>query len=106
MIVALFIIAVVVSMPIVAVVLVSLASRREDSAWSLGTPADGRVQATARRIVDFHTESVADFVHPAGFEPARPRTARPVPAGRSLRPASAGSRRPVLTSRTGVRQAA
>jgi len=54
--VALLVIAAVVGLPILAVVLVSVASRREESAWSLRDPAKGLVQATARRIVDFHSE--------------------------------------------------
>lgn len=56
MIIALFVIAALVSMPIVAIVVVSVASRREDSAWSLGRPARGTVQAAARRLLDFHSD--------------------------------------------------
>ena len=42
--------------PILATALVSLASRREDRAWSLcGQPRD-RATALARHIVDFHAE--------------------------------------------------
>ncbi len=54
--IAFFIIAAVVSMPILAVVLVTMASRREESAWSLHRPAQGVMQAAARRIVGFHGE--------------------------------------------------
>jgi hypothetical protein len=57
MIIAMLVIGVVVSMPIVATVIVSVASRREDKAWSLRDPAHGVVQDAARRIVDFHSES-------------------------------------------------
>jgi hypothetical protein len=45
-----------VSMPIIAAVLVSVASRREESARSLCEPAQGIVQAAARRIVGFHSQ--------------------------------------------------
>jgi len=50
------------SAPIVAAVVVSVASRREDRGWTLGGPAVG-MRAAARRIVDFHTET-ADFPQP------------------------------------------
>ena len=46
----------VVSLPILAIVLVKVASAREDRAWSLGGPASGRVDLAARRLVDFHHE--------------------------------------------------
>jgi hypothetical protein len=60
MIIALFVImAVVVSMPMVAIVVVSMASHREDAAYSLGGPPQGMVQAVARRVLDFHTEDPA-----------------------------------------------
>jgi hypothetical protein len=45
-----------VSLPIVGVVLVSIASRREDAAFSLGGPAGGPVQLAARRLLGFTTE--------------------------------------------------
>jgi hypothetical protein len=71
MIIALFIIAAVVSMPIAATVVVSIASRREDAAWSLGQPPQGMVQATARRVLDFSTECPA-LQLPKNCSPARP----------------------------------
>jgi hypothetical protein len=41
---------------VIAVVLVSVASRREDAAWSLSQPASGPVHSAARRLLGFHSE--------------------------------------------------
>ncbi len=73
--------AVVVSLPVAAIVLVSLASRREDRKLSLGGPAGGRLQRTARRILDFSTESGSDWPAP----PGTPRSGRPDDAPGSSR---------------------
>jgi hypothetical protein len=75
------IIAVVVSMPIVATVIVAIASSREDSARSLGGPPQSALQATARRVVDFRTETTTDWSGIA--EPGRtaPSTEGPRPVG-------------------------
>ena len=76
MIIVFFFIAVVVSLPVAAIVLVSIASKREDRRFSLGGPAGGRVQQTARRIVDFSTETRSDWAPAADStwtKPARPR---------------------------------
>jgi len=105
MIIAIFIIAVVVSMPIVAVVLVSMASRREEMAWSLGDPAPGAVQAAARRIVDFHTDCPGELIRPAGQDRARARTVRPISIAAANRPVDVEPR-PVLTPKMSVGQAA
>ncbi len=51
-----FVLAVIVSMPIVAIVVVSMASKREDRVGSLGGPAQGVVQSMARRVLDFHSD--------------------------------------------------
>lgn len=104
MILVLFIIAAVVSVPIVAVAIVSIACRREESAWSLGQPARGPVEAAARRILDFHTED------PAWPQPRHCRQTVPAaPALRSLgqpRSGPADEPRPVRTSKVSIRPAA
>lgn len=57
MIVALVVIATAVtSVPLAAVALVTIASRSEDWAWTLGWPATGIIQYAARRIVGFRSE--------------------------------------------------
>jgi hypothetical protein len=70
MIIIFFIIAVVVSLPVAAIVLVSVASRREDHRYSLGGPAEGRVEQTARQIVDFRTETRYDWSPAIGVRPS------------------------------------
>jgi len=60
MLIAVFVVGLVVSCaPIVAIVLVSVASRREDAEWTLngGTPP-GPVRAAARRVLDFKSEEI------------------------------------------------
>jgi hypothetical protein len=73
MMIVFFIVAVVVSLPVAAIVLVSLASRREDRKLSLGRPAGGRLAQTARRILDFSTETSSGWPAP----PGTPRVGRP-----------------------------
>jgi len=53
---AVFILAIIVSMPIVAIVLVTVASKREDAAGTLGGPARGPVQMAARQVLDFQSD--------------------------------------------------
>lgn len=111
MIIALFIIiAAVASMPIAAVVVVSMASHREDAAWSLGEPARGVVQAAARRLLDFRSEDPA-WPLPKNCDQARPAA----PALRSVEPGSVAhprsstvtdTRRPAATSKVSIRTAA
>jgi hypothetical protein len=79
MIIVFFIIAVVVSLPVAAIVLVSLASRREDRRFGLGGQAEGRVEQASRWIVDFRTETGADWSSVGGAaeaEPDKPRRPR------------------------------
>lgn len=108
MFVALFIAIAVVSMPIVAIVVVSLASRREEAEWSLGEPAQGRVQAAARRLLDFHSDDPAwplpkngGQVRPTALHsPAQSPVAHP--RGRTV----IDTRRPAATSKVRVGTAA
>jgi hypothetical protein len=44
--------------PLVAVLVVSVASRREDAYWTLGKPARSALEAAARRIVAFDADSI------------------------------------------------
>jgi len=65
------------SLPIVGIVLVSLASRREDAAFSLGGPARSPMQLLARRVLDFSSEA-ASFPLPKSAvyaQPVRPALA-------------------------------
>lgn len=104
MILVLFIIAAVVSMPIVAVVIVSMACRREESAWSLGQPARGPIEAAARRILAFHTEAPV-WPQPKNYRQSVP----PAPALRSVgqpRSRPVDSTGPVSTSELRIRTAA
>jgi hypothetical protein len=71
MIIVIAIVVVVVSAPLVGVVLVSLASRREDSAHSLAGRPSGALEAMARRLVGFHGDTAAR--RPGGRGPARAR---------------------------------
>lgn len=98
MIVALFITVAVVSMPIVAIVVVTMASHREDTDWSLGQPAQGAVRAAARRLLDFHSDD------PAWPLPKNCGQAGPVaePRGRTL----ADTPRLTATSKVSVGTAA
>lgn len=111
MIIALFIIAAaVVSTPIAATVVVSIASRREESALSLGEPAPGLIQAVARRVLDFSTECPS-LPLPKSCGEATP--ALPVPSfiaqgsvGQPSRSNLADLPRPVAPSKVSIRTAA
>ena len=52
--------------PVFATLLVSVASRREDSVWTLGGPPPSLVQAAARRIVAFHGQDI-EWPQPQGL---------------------------------------
>jgi hypothetical protein len=71
MLVALYaIVAVAAGAPIVAAALVTVASKREDSAASLAGPARGPAQAWARRILGFRSEGIS-WPQPKGGSRAR-----------------------------------
>jgi hypothetical protein len=53
-----------------ATVLVSVASRREDSDWSLGEPARGPARLLARHIVGFHAWGIREWPRPVSQYPA------------------------------------
>jgi hypothetical protein len=59
MIILLVIVAAAVGAALAAVVMVSLGSRREDSAHSLARGPSGALEAAARRLVGFHGDGVA-----------------------------------------------
>lgn len=105
MIIALFIIAAVVSMPIAATVVVSIASRREDAAWSLGQPPQGLVQAAARRVLDFSTEC-PELQLPKNCSPARPAVPVLRSVGEPSRSPVTDTPRSAATSKASIRTAA
>lgn len=105
MIIALFVIAAVVSMPLAAVVVVSIASHREDAAWSLDKPAPGLIQAVARRLLDFHTEDPAWPV-PKNAGQARPAAPAPRPAAKPVASAVPEAPAPAASSQASIRTAA
>lgn len=105
MIIVMLVIGIVVSTPIVATVVVSVASRREDKAWSLHDPAQGVVQTAARRIVDFHSE-VPGWPLPRNYAQVRSGTVALRPVSQPRRSATADSPRPIVTSDVRIRTAA
>jgi len=111
MIIALFIIiaVVVVCVPIVGVVLVTMASHREESALSLDKPAQGIVQAAARRLLDFHSEEA--WPMPKNYVQARPaapalRSVSGSPVAQPRRSTLTDTPRPVVPSKVSIRTAA
>lgn len=110
MIIALFVLAAVVSTPIVATVVVSMASRREDADMSLGGPAQGMVQAAARGLLDFHSDDPA-WPMPKNCGQIRPAAPvlRSVADGSVARPGRStvtDTPRPAATSKVSIRTAA
>lgn len=82
--------AVVVAVPIFAAVVVSLASIREDRAWSLGRKPRNATCALARRIVGFHAQGAV--LQPRSHQATanQPHAARRL-VGRSPSPAATTS---------------
>lgn len=50
--------ALLVSVPIIAAVLVSIASQREDHAWTLAAQAPGIIALVARKVLGFHARGI------------------------------------------------
>jgi hypothetical protein len=72
MIILLVVAAVVVSAPIVAAVLVTVASLREESAYTLCSRPPGRLEAIARRLLAFQAYGLADLIRPRVPRPRVP----------------------------------
>jgi hypothetical protein len=68
--------AIVTCVPFVAIVMVSVAVKREESAWSLNGPAAGSGQAAARRLLDFHSEGAWPLPRSRSQVPAMAARAR------------------------------
>ncbi len=65
-----------VAAPVTGVLLVSLGSRREDAALSLGRQPSGALQAATRRVLGFHGDGIGpQAARPAGDD-AAPHLAR------------------------------
>ena len=72
MIIALFVIAAAaISLPIAVAALVSVASRREDSAHTIAGSAPCQVTALARRVLSFQAHGIEVPVRPRDFEVVR-----------------------------------
>ena len=91
--VVVIVLAAVLSVPVVAAVLVSVASRREDREWTLAGPAPGPARMAARRIVAFHSEGM-DWLSAAGARRNRP-------AGPGHQPGTSRRPRPETATRPG-----
>jgi len=64
MVIVLFVVAAALTgVPIIVVVLVSVASRREDYAWTLAGLAPGTVQAAARRVLGLQSRGIGWLQH-------------------------------------------
>ncbi len=67
--------AAIVGVPIVAAVIVSYASLREESAYSLCSRPPGRLAAFARRLLSFQSYGVANMIEPRVPKPRKPADA-------------------------------
>jgi hypothetical protein len=56
------------SVPIIATVLVSVASRREDHEWTLAGQAPGTISLAARHVLGFHARGIGWLQHVGGRE--------------------------------------
>jgi uncharacterized membrane protein len=77
MIVALYVCAAIaLCVPLILVALVSVASRREDRAWTLTEPASGAARAVARRLLGLRSRN-AEWLQRAGRRDRRRAVAQP-----------------------------
>lgn len=77
MIVALFVFAAIaVCVPLIVVVLVSVASRREDRAWTLTEPASGAARSASRRLLGLRSRN-AEWLQQAGRRDRRHAARQP-----------------------------
>lgn len=77
MIVALYVFAAIAtSVPLILVALVSVASRREDHAWTLTEPAPGAARSAARRLVGLRSRD-AEWLQQAGRRDRRRAVGQP-----------------------------
>jgi hypothetical protein len=86
MIIFLVVAAVVVSAPIVAAVIVTFASLREESAYTLCSRPPGRLEAIARRLLAFQAYGLADMIRPRVPRPRAPMDDAPDTAHPLTRP--------------------
>jgi|HubBroStandDraft_2_1064218.scaffolds.fasta_scaffold03484_3 hypothetical protein len=63
--------ALLVSAPIIAAVLVSIASRREDHAWTLAGQAPGIIALATRRVLGFHARGIGWLQRVGGSDRSR-----------------------------------
>jgi hypothetical protein len=78
MIILLTVIAIVIAgVPLAAVVLVTVASRREEKAGSIAGRAPGRIERAARRLLAFHATGIGRPVRRARARGQRPGSGRP-----------------------------
>jgi hypothetical protein len=59
------------SVPIIAALLVSVASRPEDHAWTLAGQAPGIIALVARRVLGFHARGIGWLQHAGGRDRSR-----------------------------------
>ncbi|HTZ27935.1 MAG TPA: hypothetical protein VMC83_28320 [Streptosporangiaceae bacterium] len=82
MIVALYVFAAIaLCVPLILVMFVSVASRREDRAWTLTEPAPGAARAVARRLLGLRSRN-AEWLQQAGLRDRRRAAGQPaIPCG-------------------------
>lgn len=101
MIILLTVIAIVITgVPLTAVALVTVASRREETARSIAGRAPGPLERAARRLLAFHATGIghpaAAAANPAAVNPAGANPAAVKPAGGNPVPADPAAADPAL----------